>query len=120
MPGRLAAQSCPQVHRRDPSKNPRACGPCGQLSDLTPNTVASLVCCPKESAERKWEIASFRRSPRHLRRDKVLAGEIGALARYLRARTVSRGAHSVLVCTSRSVSIGVEDFGSSERQEVRS
>ena len=42
MPGRLAAQSCPQVHRRDPSKNPRACGPCGQLSDLTPNTVASL------------------------------------------------------------------------------
>jgi hypothetical protein len=42
MRGRLAAQGCPQVHRRDPSKNPVICGPCGQPSDLTPNTVASL------------------------------------------------------------------------------
>jgi hypothetical protein len=73
-----------------------------------------LVCCPKESAERKWKITSFRRSPRHLRRDNVLAGEIGALARFLRARTVSRDAYSVLVCTSRSVSIGVEDFGNGD------
>ena len=43
MSRRLGTQSegCPQVHRRDPSKNPRACGPCGQPSYLTTNTVAS-------------------------------------------------------------------------------
>ena len=42
MSRRLAtkAQGCPQVHRRDPYKNPGACGPCGQPSDLTLNTVA--------------------------------------------------------------------------------
>jgi hypothetical protein len=42
MSRRLGAQGCPQVHRRDPSKNPRACGPCGQPNPLTTNTVASL------------------------------------------------------------------------------
>jgi hypothetical protein len=42
MSGRLSAQSCPQVHRRDLSKNPTACGPCGQPSLLTTNTVAAL------------------------------------------------------------------------------
>ena len=39
----LSAQSCPQVHRRDLSKNPTACGPCGQPSLLTTNTVAALT-----------------------------------------------------------------------------
>ena len=42
MSRRLSAQSCPQVHRRDLSKNPTACGPCGQPSLLTTNTVAAL------------------------------------------------------------------------------
>ena len=42
MSRRLGAQGCRQVHRRDPSKNPKACGPCGQPSHLTRNTVASL------------------------------------------------------------------------------
>ena len=42
MSRRLGAQGCPQVHWRDPSKNPRACGPCGQPNPLTTNTVASL------------------------------------------------------------------------------
>jgi hypothetical protein len=43
MSGRLGTQSegCSQVHRRDLSKNPRACGPCEQPSSLTSNTVAS-------------------------------------------------------------------------------
>jgi IstB-like ATP binding protein len=40
MSRRLSAQSCPQVHRRDLSKNPTACGPCGQPSLLT--TIRSL------------------------------------------------------------------------------
>jgi hypothetical protein len=39
MSRRLDAQGCPQVHRRDLSKNPRACGPCGQPSHWTRNTV---------------------------------------------------------------------------------
>ena len=39
----LSAQGCPQVHRRDLSNNPTACGPCGQPSHLTTNTVASLM-----------------------------------------------------------------------------
>ena len=43
MSRRLSSQRCPQVHRRDLSKNPIACGPCGHLSHLTPNTVATLV-----------------------------------------------------------------------------
>ena len=43
MSGRLSAQSCPQVHRRDLSKNPTACGPGGQPSLLTTNTVAALT-----------------------------------------------------------------------------
>jgi hypothetical protein len=43
MSRRLGAQGCPQVHWRDPSKNPRACGPCGQPNPLTTNTVASLL-----------------------------------------------------------------------------
>ena len=36
MSRRLAtkAQGCPQVHRRDPYKNPGACGPCGQRLPL--------------------------------------------------------------------------------------
>jgi hypothetical protein len=38
----LSAQDCPKVHRRDLSKNPTACGPCGQSSHLTRNTVAAL------------------------------------------------------------------------------
>jgi len=42
MSKRVDVQSCPQVHRRDSSKNPQACGPCGQPSRLTRNTVASL------------------------------------------------------------------------------
>ena len=42
MSRRLAERGCPQVHRRDRAKNPRACGPCGQPSPLTHNTVASL------------------------------------------------------------------------------
>ena len=42
MSRRLSSQRCPQVHRRDLSKNPIACGPCGHLSHLTPNTVATL------------------------------------------------------------------------------
>ena len=43
MSRRLSAQSCPQVHRRDVSKNPTACGPCGQHSLLSTNTVAALL-----------------------------------------------------------------------------
>jgi hypothetical protein len=43
MSRRLSPQSCPQVHRRDLSKNPPACGPCGQPYHLTPNTVAALT-----------------------------------------------------------------------------
>ena len=43
MSRRLSAQSCPQLHRRDLSKNPTACGPCGQPSLLTTNTVAALT-----------------------------------------------------------------------------
>jgi hypothetical protein len=39
---RLGAQAGRQVHRRDPSKNPKAFEPCGQLSRLTRNTVAAL------------------------------------------------------------------------------
>jgi hypothetical protein len=47
MSRRLGAQGCPQVHWRDPSKNPRACGPCGQPNPLTTNTVASTpMICP--------------------------------------------------------------------------
>jgi hypothetical protein len=44
MSRRLGTQSkgCSQVHRRDPSKNPGACGPCEQPSSLTANTVAFL------------------------------------------------------------------------------
>ena len=42
MSRRLAERGCPQVHRRDRAKNPRACGPCGQPSPLTHNTVAPL------------------------------------------------------------------------------
>jgi hypothetical protein len=41
MSRRLSAQGCTQVHRRDLSNNPTACGPCGQPSHLTRNTVAS-------------------------------------------------------------------------------
>jgi hypothetical protein len=40
---RLGAQGGRQVHRRDLSKNPKACEPCGQPSHLTRNTVAA---CP--------------------------------------------------------------------------
>ena len=39
---RLGAQGGRQVHRRDPSKNPKASEPCGQPSHLTRNTVAAL------------------------------------------------------------------------------
>src|SRR5438034_10928367 len=44
-PVKLAQARCPQVHRRDTSRTPRACGPCGQRAprapdDLTPKTVA--------------------------------------------------------------------------------
>jgi hypothetical protein len=49
----LSAQGCPQVHRRDPSKNPTACGPCGQSSHLTSNTVAGL------RPSRLYHITSF-------------------------------------------------------------
>ena len=42
MSRRLGAQGRRQVHRRDPSKNPKACEPCGQPSHLTRNTVAAL------------------------------------------------------------------------------
>ena len=42
MSRRVKVQSCPPVNRRDSSKNPKACGPCGQPSHLTRNTVASL------------------------------------------------------------------------------
>jgi hypothetical protein len=42
MSRRLVTQGCRQVHRRDPSNNPKACEPCGQPSHLTRNTVASL------------------------------------------------------------------------------
>ena len=46
MSRRLSAQGCPQVHRRDLSKNPTACGPCGQPCHLIPNTVAALSANP--------------------------------------------------------------------------
>jgi hypothetical protein len=42
MSRRLGAQGRRQVHRRNPSKNPKACEPCGQPSHLTRNTVAAL------------------------------------------------------------------------------
>ena len=42
MSRRLSAQGCTQVHRRDLSNNPTACGPCGQPSHLTTNTGAPL------------------------------------------------------------------------------
>jgi hypothetical protein len=41
MSRRLSVQGYPQVHRRDLSKNPTACGPCGQPSHLTRNTGAA-------------------------------------------------------------------------------
>jgi hypothetical protein len=47
MSKRVDVQSCPQVHRRDSPKNPQACGPCGQPSRLTRNTVASLRRVPR-------------------------------------------------------------------------
>jgi hypothetical protein len=47
-----AQKRCPQVHRRDTSRVPRACGPCGQrgsrrAEDLTSKTVASLHGVPR-------------------------------------------------------------------------
>jgi hypothetical protein len=39
----LSAQGCPQVHTRDLSKKPIACGPCGQPPPLITNTVAALL-----------------------------------------------------------------------------
>jgi hypothetical protein len=38
----LGAKGGRQVHRRDPSKNTKACEARGQLSHLTRNTVAAL------------------------------------------------------------------------------
>jgi hypothetical protein len=38
----LNGRGCPQVHRRDLSRNPTACGPCGQPAPLITNTVASF------------------------------------------------------------------------------
>jgi hypothetical protein len=42
MSRRLSTQDCPQVHKRDLSRNPTACGPCGQPAPLITNTVAPL------------------------------------------------------------------------------
>jgi hypothetical protein len=42
MSRRLSTQGCPQVHKRDLSRSPMACGPCGQPSRLTDNTVAPV------------------------------------------------------------------------------
>jgi hypothetical protein len=44
-PMKRAQARCPQVHRRDTSRVPKACGPCGQRAprssdDLTFKTVA--------------------------------------------------------------------------------
>jgi hypothetical protein len=47
MSSRLGTQGCRQVHRRDPSNNPKACETCGQPSRLTRNTVASLHGVPR-------------------------------------------------------------------------
>ena len=62
MSRRLGAQGCRQVHRRDPSKNPKACEPCGPPSDLTRNTVAALPCSPLPSFERAVSGAIYRRA----------------------------------------------------------
>jgi hypothetical protein len=50
MSRRLVTQGCRQVHRRDPSNNPKACEPCGQPSHLTRNTVASLHGVPRDGS----------------------------------------------------------------------
>jgi hypothetical protein len=43
MPRRVDTWVAHKSHRRDSSNDPRACGPCGQPSHLTPNTVASTA-----------------------------------------------------------------------------
>ena len=70
MSRRLGAQGRRQVHRRDPSKNPKACEPCGQPSHLTRNTVAALFRCLKklESGDTLivWKLDRLGRSLRDL------------------------------------------------------
>ena len=49
---------CPQVHRRDTSGHPTACGPCGQriprlTSPLTFNTVAPVWKTEQEAKEKR-------------------------------------------------------------------
>jgi hypothetical protein len=57
MSRRLGAQVRRQVHRRDPSKNLKACEPCGQPSHLTRNTVAALFCLvPQVSGDRDYDL----------------------------------------------------------------
>jgi hypothetical protein len=42
MSRRLSTQDCPQVHKRDLSRNSTACGPCGHPAPLITYTVAPL------------------------------------------------------------------------------
>jgi hypothetical protein len=60
MARRVNVQSCPQVHRRDYSKNPKARGPCGHPPLLTRNTAAFLPGVPRVRSP----ASSVRRSTR--------------------------------------------------------
>jgi hypothetical protein len=60
MSPRLGERGCPQVHRRDRAKNPRACGPCGQPSPLTNNTVAALQRTANGGSRSTVAVSGFR------------------------------------------------------------
>lgn len=69
---RLSAQGCPQVHRRDTSRNPGACGPCGQPSQSTSNTVAPPLQQPNEMAATR---KSWLAKPHKQRDHRCLSGQ---------------------------------------------